>query len=88
MGKTIGCSGGIGGSQHFYNKNYLSNGIQGGMTPIASGVALAGKMKFSNAISVAYIGDGTMGEGIFYETLNIAGIWKVPILFVLENNGI
>ena len=88
MGKTIGCSGGIGGSQHFYNENYLSNGIQGGMTPIASGVALAGKMKSNNSISVAFIGDGTLGEGIFYETLNIAGLWKVPVLFVLENNGI
>jgi 2-oxoisovalerate dehydrogenase E1 component len=88
MGKTIGCSGGIGGSQHFYNENYLSNGIQGGMTPIASGVALAGKMKSNNSISVAFIGDGTLGEGIFYETLNIAGIWKLPVLFVLENNGI
>lgn len=88
MGKTIGCSGGIGGSQHFYNKNYLSNGIQGGMTPIASGIALANKMKSNGAISVAFIGDGTLGEGVFYETLNITGIWKVPVLFIIENNGI
>ena len=88
MGKTGGCSGGIGGSQHFYNKNYLSNGIQGGMTPVATGIALANKIKSKNAITVAYIGDGTLGEGVFYETLNLASLWKIPIIFVLENNGI
>ena len=66
MGKIGGCSGGIGGSQHFYNKNYLSNGIQGGMTPIAAGVGLANKIKNKNAVAVAYIGDGTLGEGVFY----------------------
>ena len=88
MGKTNGCSGGIGGSQHFYNNNYLSNGIQGGMTPIAAGIGLANKIKNKNAIAVAYIGDGTLGEGIFYETLNLASLWKIPIIFVLENNGI
>jgi len=88
MGKIGGCSGGIGGSQHFYNKNYLSNGIQGGMTPVAAGIGLANKIKNKNAIAVAYIGDGTLGEGIFYETLNLASLWKIPIIFVLENNGI
>ena len=88
MGKIGGCSGGIGGSQHFYNKNYLSNGIQGGMTPIAAGVGLANKIKNKNAVAVAYIGDGTLGEGVFYETLNLASLWKIPIIFVLEINGI
>ena len=88
MGKIGGCSGGIGGSQHFYNKNYLSNGIQGGMTPVAAGVGLANKIKNKNAVAVAYIGDGTLGEGIFYETLNLASLWKIPIIFVLEINGI
>ena len=88
MGKVGGCSGGIGGSQHFYNKNYLSNGIQGGMTPVAAGIGLANKIKKKNAVAVAYIGDGTLGEGVFYETLNLVSLWKIPIIFVLENNGI
>jgi len=69
MGRTTGCSGGIGGSQHFYNDNYYSNGIQGGMTPIASGLALGCKMRGNDAIVVAFIGDGTLGEGILYEVL-------------------
>lgn len=88
MGKEGGCSGGIGGSQHFYNENYLSNGIQGGMTPVASGVGLAKKLRGEGAVSVVYIGDGTLGEGIFYETMNLASIWSIPVVFVLENNGI
>jgi len=88
MGRTTGCSGGIGGSQHFYNDNYYSNGIQGGMTPIASGLALGCKMRGNDAIVVAFIGDGTLGEGILYEVLNIASLWDLPVLFVLENNGI
>lgn len=86
MGKTIGASGGFGGSQHLVNKNYISNGIQGGMTPIATGISLGFKLRKENNIAVAYIGDGTLGEGILYETLNIASLWNCPILFVLENN--
>ncbi|MCG2590657.1 alpha-ketoacid dehydrogenase subunit alpha/beta [Rhodohalobacter sulfatireducens] len=88
MGKKTGCSGGIGGSQHLHNKNYYSNGIQGGMTPVATGLGLSCKLKENNAISVVFIGDGTLGEGILYETLNIASVWELPVLFVLENNGI
>lgn len=88
MGKKTGCSGGIGGSQHLHNKNYYSNGIQGGMTPVATGLGLSCKLKENNAISVVFIGDGTLGEGILYETLNIASVWGLPVLFVLENNGI
>ena len=86
MGKIDGCSGGNGGSQHMVNKNYLSNGIQGGMVPIATGVGLYYKKKGIDAISVAYIGDGTLGEGIIYESFNIASNWGIPLLVVLENN--
>jgi 2-oxoisovalerate dehydrogenase E1 component len=86
MGKKTGASGGIGGSQHLINRNYLSNGIQGGMTPIACGVAFANKLRNNNNISVVFIGDGTLGEGILYETLNISALWNCPVLFVLENN--
>ncbi len=86
MGKKCGTSGGFGGSQHLINNNYISNGIQGGMVPIATGVSMGFKLKKQNNIAVAYIGDGTLGEGIIYETFNIASLWSCPILIVLENN--
>jgi len=86
MGKTSGCCNGIGGSQHLVHHKYLSNGIQGGMSPIAAGVALANRLKETNAISVVFIGDGTLGEGLLYETFNLCAIWNLPVLFVLENN--
>ena len=88
MGKKSGCSGGIGGSQHIVDENYMSNGIQGGMVPIAAGVSLYYKHNQKKSISVAFIGDGTLGEGIIYETFNIASLLKLPLLVVLENNGI
>ncbi len=86
MGKKNGACHGIGGSQHLYDHNYLSNGIQAGMTPIAAGVALHYKVNKTSDISVVFIGDGTLGEGLLYETLNICGKWNLPVLFVLENN--
>lgn len=87
LGKEIGCSGGMGGSQHLYNKNFLSNGIQGGMVPIACGIAKYFKLQKQKNISVAFIGDGTLGEGIIYETFNIAAKKEYPLLIVLESNG-
>jgi 2-oxoisovalerate dehydrogenase E1 component len=88
MGKVGGVSGGMGGSQHIVDENYLSNGIQGGMLPIAAGVAYYNKLAKNNAISVSYIGDGTLGEGLVYETLNLASVYALPMLVVIENNGI
>jgi 2-oxoisovalerate dehydrogenase E1 component len=87
MGRQVGVSGGYGGSQHLVDDNFISNGIQGGMLPIAAGVALYNKRKKNASISVAYIGDGTLGEGIVYEVLNLASILELPMLVVLENNG-
>lgn len=87
LGKEIGCSGGMGGSQHLYNKNFLSNGIQGGMVPIACGIAKYYKLQKQKNISVAFIGDGTLGEGVIYETFNIAAKKEYPMLIVLESNG-
>ena len=86
MGKRSGCSGGYGGSQHLFNSNFLSNGIQGGMVPIATGIGLYYRLKNTSNISIAYIGDGTLGEGILYESLNIASKWNIPLLIVMENN--
>jgi len=88
MGSTAGTSGGYGGSQHLFNDNFYSNGIQGGMTPIAAGLAFAAKLKGERSVVVAYIGDGTLGEGVIYEAFNLASVWNAPVLFILENNGI
>lgn len=87
MGRATGVCGGRGGSQHLHWKNFYSNGIQGSL-PIATGAALAEKQKNSGAITIAFVGDGTLGEGILYESLNLAALWSLPILFVLENNHI
>ena len=87
MGKKTGVCQGMGGSQHILAHNYISNGIQGGMSPIAAGIALAYQIKKKKDIVVAFIGDGTLGQGVLYETLNICGLWHLPLLFILENNG-
>lgn len=88
MGKVTGCSGGYGGSQHLYvEKKFYSNGIQGGMTPVATGYAFSKKISGKPGISVVFIGDGTLGEGTLYEAMNCAAIKEAPILFVLEHNG-
>ncbi len=86
MGKKSGICGGIGSSQHIYNKNFLSNGIQGGIVPIAAGIAFSKKLKNENGIAVVFIGDGTLGEGAVYETMNIISLLELPILIVCENN--
>jgi TPP-dependent pyruvate/acetoin dehydrogenase alpha subunit len=87
MGKATGLVGGRGGSQHIQWRNFYSNGIQGGIVPVATGMALAEKVQRTGKIVLVFIGDGTLGEGILYESLNIAALWSLPILFVLENNG-
>jgi len=88
MGKQGGVCGGRGGSQHLHWKNFYSNGVQGGIVPVASGMALAEKLKQSGAIAVAFLGDGTLGEGVIYEAFNMASKWRIPILYVVENNRI
>jgi 2-oxoisovalerate dehydrogenase E1 component len=86
MGKKTGASGGIGSSQHLCNNNFYSNGIQGGIVPVAAGYALANKLLENNNIGVVFIGDGTLGEGVLYETMNIISKWEIPLLIVCENN--
>ncbi len=88
MGRSAGVCGGIGGSQHLAFRGFHSNGVQGGMTAIGAGHALALKRREENGIVAVIIGDGTTGQGLFYESLNLASIWAVPMLFVLENNNI
>jgi TPP-dependent pyruvate/acetoin dehydrogenase alpha subunit len=86
MGKATGLVGGRGGSQHIHWRNFYSNGIQGGITPVATGMAFAEKVHNSGNIVLVFIGDGTLGEGSLYESINLASLWKIPILFVLEDN--
>lgn len=75
------------GAQHLYDpRGFYANGVQGGLTPIACGMAFAEKENESNKIVVCFIGDGTLGQGIVYESLNIAALWGLPIVYVVENN--
>jgi 2-oxoisovalerate dehydrogenase E1 component len=86
MGKETGVCGGLGGSQHLSATGFFSNGIQGGIVPVAAGLAFAKKLAGSGGIVAVCIGDGTLGEGVVYETLNIASKWELPLLVLLENN--
>jgi 2-oxoisovalerate dehydrogenase E1 component len=88
MGREAGVCGGIGGSQHLAYRHFHSNGVQGGMTAIGAGHALAIKKRNGSAIVVAIVGDGTLGQGLLYESMNLAAVWDAPMLFVVENNGI
>ena len=96
MGRATGVCGGRGGSQHLHQGNFYSNGILAGMLPAAAGLAYAhqqrqdggiagGKVASSN-LAVAFFGDGAFGEGILYETFNLASKWNLPLLLVCENN--
>ncbi len=86
MGKESGVCGGIGSSQHLHKESFFSNGIQGGIVPISAGMALAEKQNQKNRIVIVFIGDGTLGEGVVYETMNIASLLNLPLHFVCENN--
>jgi len=86
MGRKNGVCGGRGGSQHLHKNNFYSNGILGGIVANAMGMAFAEKYKKTGNIVVVFMGDGTWGEGISYETLNMASLWSIPILVVVENN--
>lgn len=88
MGREAGACGGRGGSQHLVWRHFHSNGVQGGMTGIGTGLALARKLHGSGAVVAAMIGDGTLGQGLLYEAMNMASVWSVPFLVVVENNGI
>jgi TPP-dependent pyruvate/acetoin dehydrogenase alpha subunit len=88
FGYPDGVCGGRGGSQHLHRRNFYSNGVQGGSVGNAVGVALAEKTRRSGAVTCAWLGDGTFGEGLIYEAMNIASLWRLPIVFAIEANGI
>jgi pyruvate dehydrogenase E1 component alpha subunit len=89
-GKVEGCSGGYGGSMHLYDVevgNLGANAVVGGGLPAIVGAALAFKLRGEERVAVAFFGDGATNTGAFHESLNLAQVWKVPAVFVLENNG-
>jgi len=88
FGRRDGVCGGRGGSQHLHLGNFYSNGILGGTVGNAVGVALAEKKKRSGAVTCAWLGDGAFGEGLVYEAMNLAALWRLPIVFAIEANGI
>jgi 2-oxoisovalerate dehydrogenase E1 component len=87
MGRQSGICGGRGGSQHICDADFFSNGVQGGIVPISVGIAMAQKISGDGNITVVFVGDGTLGEGVLYESLNICSLWSLPLLIVLENNS-
>ncbi|MCP9486595.1 MAG: thiamine pyrophosphate-dependent enzyme [Gaiellaceae bacterium MAG52_C11] len=89
-GKTEGCSGGFGGSMHLYdvaNGMLGANAVVGAGLPQVTGTALAYQFRKEDKVAVAFFGDGATNTGVFHEALNLAQLWKVPALFVLEMNG-
>jgi 2-oxoisovalerate dehydrogenase E1 component len=87
LGRSTGVVGGRGGSQHIAYENFYTNGIQGSYLPICVGIAKGQKYLKNDAITVAFMGDGTWGEGSVYEALNLASLWEVPLLIIVEDNG-
>lgn len=88
-GKQEGCSGGRGGSMHLFDaaaRFYGGNAIVAGGLPLAVGLALADKMQGYDRITACFFGDGAVAEGEFHESLNLAALWNLPVLFVCENN--
>ena len=89
-GKSEGCSHGYGGSMHLYDVargNLGANAVVGGGLPQIAGAALAFQLKGEPRVAVAFFGDGATNTGAFHESMNLAQLWKLPVLFVLENNG-
>lgn len=89
LGKETGCSKGKGGSMHFTdmeNGLLVANAIVAAGIPHAAGVALAASMQGTQQVAVAFFGDGAVNQGVFHETLNLATVWKLPLILVCENN--
>ena len=88
-GKQEGCCRGRGGSMHVFdraNRFYGGNAIVGGGLPLAVGTALGDKMLGRKAVTTCFFGDGAVDEGAFHESMNLASLWQLPVLFVCENN--
>ena len=89
-GKSTGCSGGKGGSMHLFDASlgFLGgHAIVGGHIPLAAGMAFAAKYRGTDQVAVCYFGEAAVNIGSFHETLNMASLWKLPAIFIVENNG-
>ncbi|MEX2212819.1 MAG: pyruvate dehydrogenase (acetyl-transferring) E1 component subunit alpha [Phycisphaeraceae bacterium] len=90
FGKVTGCAKGKGGSMHFFDKEhhmYGGHAIVGGQCPMGVGLAFASQYLGKDEVTLCYLGDGALNQGAFHEAMNLAAIWNLPIIFVLENNG-
>ena len=90
FGKATGVSGGKGGSMHFFDveKGFMGgHAIVGGQLPLAVGLAFANRYRGEDSLVVCFLGDGAVNEGEFHESMNLASLWNLPVLFLLENNG-
>jgi pyruvate dehydrogenase E1 component alpha subunit len=90
FGKATGCSNGKGGSMHYFapDKNYWGgHGIVAGQTPLGTGLAYGLKYRGLKGCALAFLGDGAVNQGAFHESLNIAALWDLPVIYVIENNG-
>ena len=89
MGKAEGCCRGRGGSMHLFDAGrrfFGGNAIVGGGLPLAAGIAMADQRLGRGAVTACFFGEGAVGEGVFHETMNLAQLWQLPVLFVCENN--
>jgi len=89
-GKATGCSRGKGGSMHFFapDKNYWGgHGIVAGQTPLGLGLAYGLKYRGLKGCALSFLGDGAVNQGAFHESLNIAALWNLPVVYIIENNG-
>jgi pyruvate dehydrogenase E1 component alpha subunit len=90
FGKATGTSQGLGGSMHIFSKEHRfhgGHGIVGGQIPLGAGMAFGDKYHGSDAVTLCYMGDGAVRQGSLHETLNLAMLWKLPVVFIVENNG-
>lgn len=90
FGKVTGTTRGKGGSMHIFDKNVNfigGHGIVGAQIPLAAGIAFAEKYKGTKSLCICYMGDGAVRQGAFHEAFNLAMTWKIPVIFVVENNG-
>ncbi|MGL4596773.1 MAG: thiamine pyrophosphate-dependent enzyme, partial [Bacteroidia bacterium] len=89
-GKITGCSKGKGGSMHLFSKEfnfYGGHGIVGGQVPLGAGIAMADQYSGNDRVTLCYMGDGAVRQGALHEAFNMAMLWKLPVIFIIENNN-